>query len=311
MQEPSPNAAPAREPVGVTDQAGATLTFLFTDIEGSTRLEQAIGTRAYGDLRERHRALLRAAFTAAGGEEQGTEGDSFFVVFRSARGAIAAALAAQRALAAEPWPAEAPIRVRMGVHSGEARALGGSLVGMDINRAARIAAAANGGQVLVSDVTRSLVRDEALEGIAFRDLGSHRLKDLHQPEQLHQLVADGLRGEFPPPRTIDARATNLPTQLTSFVGREAERTAVSGLRSTTSPTASSSPPSTPCATRAWSRRRSRAPWVSRNPGAARRATCSSTGWPGRPPSSCSTTSSRSWRPPPSSRTCSARSPGSS
>jgi predicted ATPase/class 3 adenylate cyclase len=229
MQEPSPFPEPAQPPVQVPDLGDATLTFLFSDIEGSTRLEQAIGTRRYGQLRERHRALLRAAFAAGGGEEQGTEGDSFFVVFRSARAAIGAALAAQRSLAAEPWPADAPIRVRMGVHSGEARTHGGSLVGIDINRAARIAAAAHGGQVLVSDVTRSLVRDEALEGIGFRDLGSHRLKDLDAPERLHQLVADGLRSEFPPARTIDARPNNLPTQLTSFVGRMADRAAVGNL----------------------------------------------------------------------------------
>ena len=231
MQEPSPFLESAQPPAQVPDLGDATLTFLFSDIEGSTRLEQTIGTRPYGELRERHRALLRAAFAAAGGEEQGTEGDSFFVVFRSARGAVAAAIAAQRALAAEPWPEETPIRVRMGVHSGEARTHGGSLVGIDINRAARIAAAAHGGQVLVSDVTRSLVRDEALKGIAFRDLGDHRLKDLDAPERLHQLMADGLQSEFPPPRTIDAGPSNLPTQLTSFVGRGADRAAVGGLLS--------------------------------------------------------------------------------
>jgi len=229
MQEPSPFPELAALPVPDADQGGATLTFLFSDIEGSTRLEQAVGTRAYGALRERHRVLLRAAFAASGGEEQGTEGDSFFVVFHSARSAIAAALAAQRSLAAEPWPDEAPVRVRMGVHSGEARMQGGSLVGIDINRAARIAAVAHGGQVLVSDATRALVRDEALEGIAFRDLGSHRLKDLDEPERLHQLVADGLRSEFPPVRTVGTRPINLPAQLTSFVGREAERAAVDDL----------------------------------------------------------------------------------
>ncbi len=235
MQEPSPFPEPVQPPVQppvqVAEPDGATLTFLFSDIEGSTRLEQEIGTRAYGAVRERHRALLREAFSAWGGEEQGTEGDSFFVIFRSARGAIAAAMAAQRSLAAEPWPDDATIRVRMGVHSGEARTEGGSLVGIDINRAARIAAAAHGGQVLVSGATRALVRDrdEALEGIAFRDLGSHRLKDLDEPERLYQLVADGLRSEFPPPKTVDARPNNLPAQLTSFVGREAERAAVLSL----------------------------------------------------------------------------------
>lgn len=229
MQEPSPFPELAQPPDEAAEPAGATLTFVFSDIEGSTRLEQAIGTVAYGAIRERHRALLRAAFAAHGGEEQGTEGDSFFVVFRSARGAIAAALAAQRALAAEPWPEGAEVRVRMGVHSGEARTHAGSLLGIDINRAARIAAVAHGGQVLVSEVARSLVRDEGQAGISFRDLGSHRLKDLDQPEHLHQLVADGLRGEFPPLRTIGARPNTLPAQLTSFVGRATERAAVDRL----------------------------------------------------------------------------------
>ncbi len=204
------------------DRSDATLTFLFSDIEGSTRLEQQVGTTAYATLRERHRALLRAAFDACGGEEQGTEGDSFFVVFGTARAALTAAAAAQRAVGAEPWPVESPIRVRMGVHSGEARSAGGSLVGIDINRAARIAAAAHGGQVLVSDTTRALVRDEALGAMAFHDLGVHRLKDLVQPEHLHQLLADGLRTEFPVPRSLDARVVKLPAQLTSFVGREVD-----------------------------------------------------------------------------------------
>jgi predicted ATPase/class 3 adenylate cyclase len=229
MQEPSPFPELAQPPVQAAEPAGETLTFVFSDIEGSTRLEQAIGTTAYGAVRERHRTLLREAFAAHGGEEQGTEGDSFFVVFRSARGAIGAALVAQRSLAAEPWPEGAQVRVRMGVHSGEARTHGGSLVGIDINRAARIAGVAHGGQVLVSGAARSLVRDEGPAGISFRDLGSHRLKDLDEPEHLHQLVADGLRGEFPPLRTVDARPNTLPAQLTSFVGRDAERAAIDGL----------------------------------------------------------------------------------
>ena len=203
-------------------RTGDTLTFLFSDIEGSTRLEQAVGTRAYAELRERHRALLRAAFAAGDGSEQGTEGDSFFVVFRSARAAVTAAVAAQRSIASEPWPPGVEVRVRMGIHSGESDVAGGSLVGIDINRAARIAAAAHGGQVLVSDVTRSLVRRDAGEGIGFRDLGSHRLKDIVEAERLHQVVADGLADDFPPVRTVDTRANTLPTQLTSFVGREAE-----------------------------------------------------------------------------------------
>ena len=226
-QPPESARQPPAERPGSTAGApgirtGGTLTFLFSDIEGSTRLEQAVGTPAYAELRERHRALLRAAFAAADGAEQGTEGDSFFVVFRSARAGVAAAVAAQRALASEPWPPGAEVRVRMGIHSGEPEVAGGSLVGIDINRAARIAAAAHGGQVLVSDVTRSLVRRDIGDDIGFRDLGRHRLKDIAEAEHLHQVVAGGLPDGFPPVRSLDNRPNTLPTQLTSFVGREAE-----------------------------------------------------------------------------------------
>ena len=207
----------------MTDANGSgTRTFLFTDIEGSTRLEQEVGTATYAVIRERHRELLRGAFLANGGVEQGTEGDSFFVVFPGARSALVAAIEAQRLLAAEPWPAGAAVRVRMGLHAGEVSLVGGSLVGLDINRAARIAAAANGGQVVVSDAIRGLVASDLPDGVSLRPLGSHRLKDLRAPEVLDQVVAVGLPDTFPPLRSIDARPNNLPTQLTSFVGREAE-----------------------------------------------------------------------------------------
>jgi predicted ATPase/class 3 adenylate cyclase len=199
-----------------------TVTFLFTDIEGSTRLEQQVGTTRYAVLRERHRELLRAAFAAHGGIEQSTEGDSFFVVFSSARDAVAAAIAGQRALAAETWPDDAPVRVRMGLHSGEAGMAGGTLVGLDINRAARIAAAAHGGQILVSDATRALVSGGLPDDIHLHDLGEHRLRDLAGPERLVQLDADDLPEAFPAVRSLDARPNNLPTQLTTFVGRERE-----------------------------------------------------------------------------------------
>lgn len=202
--------------------SGGTATFLFSDIEGSTRLEQRVGTERYAELRERHRALLRAAFSAHGGQEQGTEGDSFFVVFRSAPSAVAAAVEAQRALAAEPWPDDAAVRVRMGLHSGEAGEAGGSLVGLDINRAARIAAVANAGQIVISGATRSLVEGKLGEGVGLADLGQHRLRDLTAPERLCQVNADGLPNQFPPLRSLDARPNNLPTQLTTFVGREHE-----------------------------------------------------------------------------------------
>jgi predicted ATPase/class 3 adenylate cyclase len=202
--------------------AGGTRTFLFTDIEGSTRLEQQIGTSRYAEVRERHRALLRAAFEAHGGAEQGTEGDSFFVVFPNAGDGIAAAIAGQQALLAEAWPESVEVRVRMGLHAGEAEEAGGSLVGLDINRAARIAGAANGGQIVVSDTIRSLAGASLPADASLRPLGSHRLKDLRDPEPLAQVVAAGLPQTFPPLRSIDARPNNLPTQLTSFVGREME-----------------------------------------------------------------------------------------
>jgi len=200
----------------------STLTFLFSDIEGSTRLQEQLGMNPYAEVLGRHQALLRAAFAAHDGREQGTEGDSFFVVFESAREAVVAAVDAQRALAAEPWPAGIEVLVRMGIHAGEARVTPAGLVGLDINRAARIAAAASGGQIVVSEAIRQLVGPDLGPEISLRGLGSHRLKDLGEPQPLCQIVAEGLRLEFPPLRSLDARPNNLPTQLTSFVGRERE-----------------------------------------------------------------------------------------
>jgi predicted ATPase/class 3 adenylate cyclase len=205
----------------VPPQAG-TRTFLFSDIEGSTRLLDGLGSDAYKAVLERHAELLRAAFAAHGGHEEGTEGDSFFVLFDSPVEAVEAAVDAQRALAGESWPADIAVNVRMGVHAGEASSSAAGLVGIDVNRAARIAAAANGGQVIVSDTVRALVTPGLPAGITLRGLGSHRLKDLREPQPLSQVVADGLRMEFPPLRSLDARPNNLPTQLTSFVGREHE-----------------------------------------------------------------------------------------
>ncbi len=207
---------PAGPPTGI-------VTCLFTDIEGSTRLEIELGTGPYRDIRERHRALLRAAWTAHDGHEQGTEGDSFFVIFASADRAVAAAVDAQRALAAESWPDGVAVRVRMGLHTGEVESTGGGdVIGLAINRTARIAAAAHGGQVLISDATRALLADALPDGVTLRDLGEHRLKDLRAPERLAQLVIDGLPADFPALRSIDARPNNLPTQLTTFVGRDRE-----------------------------------------------------------------------------------------
>ncbi|MEZ4597159.1 MAG: adenylate/guanylate cyclase domain-containing protein, partial [Chloroflexota bacterium] len=226
-----PGAAASDEPADADapkDGGSPTLTFLFTDIEGSTRLEQRLGTTRYGALRERHRELLRAAFAAADGTERGTEGDSFFVTFPSAHDAVAAAAAAQRALSAEPWPEDGRVAVRMGIHSGEASLAGGSLVGIDINRAARIAAAAHGGQVVASAVSRALVGEAPGGGLSWLDLGEHRLKDLDAPERLSQLVIEGLAAEFPGLRGT-LGAGDLPVPVTTFVGRARELEEASAL----------------------------------------------------------------------------------
>ena len=199
-----------------------TVTCLFSDIEGSTRIELALGTGPYRDVRERHRALLRAAFAAHGGYEHGTEGDSFFVIFRGAPEAVAAAVDAQRAIAAEPWPDDGLVRVRMGLNTGAIESSGTDVVGYAINRTARVAGVAHGGQVLLSDATRGLVADALPDGVRLRDLGEHRLKDLREPERLSQLVIDGLPSDFPALRSLDAHPNNLPTQLTTFVGRDHE-----------------------------------------------------------------------------------------
>jgi len=199
-----------------------TVTCLFSDIEGSTRLELDIGTQGYRELLERHQVLLREAFSRHDGYEQGTEGDSFFVIFRSAVDAVAAAADAQRALAREAWPDQQSVRVRMGLHTGELETTASGVIGYAINRASRVASTAHGGQVLLSDATRALVVDALPDGVALRDLGEHRLKDLRAPERLSQLIIDDLPADFPAPRSLDARPNNLPTQLTSFVGRERE-----------------------------------------------------------------------------------------
>ncbi len=205
-----------------------TVTFFFSDIEGSTRLLRTCGER-WPAVLERHRELLRAAFAANGGAEVGTEGDSFFVAFPTAPAAVAAAADAQRALAAEPWPEDSEVRVRIGLHTGEASLSAKTYVGLHVHRASRIASVAHGGQVVLSDATRSLVQDALPGGVELRDLGEHRLKDLEHPEHLWQLVIGGLLSDFPAIGSLDATPNNLPTRLTTFLGRDAEIGAIGSL----------------------------------------------------------------------------------
>ena len=208
-----------------------TVTFLFTDIEGSTRLweEHTEGMRA---ALGRHDDLLRATITQHRGHIFKTVGDAFHAAFPTAADALATALEAQRALAAEPWAVPGGLRVRMALHTGVAEQRNGDYFGPTLNRAARLLAAGHGGQILVFGTTYELVQDVLPADVTLRDLGQHRLRDLARPEQIYQLVAPGLGPEFPPLRSLEAFPHNLPVQLSSFIGREREIREVKGLLST-------------------------------------------------------------------------------
>jgi predicted ATPase/class 3 adenylate cyclase len=202
-----------------------TVTFLFTDVEGSTALLTRIGKEAYGELLAEHHRLIRAGVADAGGREVDTQGEAFFAAFPSATDAVAAAARLQRELTAAGLP------VRIGLHTGQPNVAQTGYVGLDVPRAARICAAAHGGQTLLSQAVRELVEDELPDGVALRDLGEHRLKDLTSPQRLSQLVIAGLPGEFPSLRTLENRPTNLPVQPTPLIGRERELAAVAELLS--------------------------------------------------------------------------------
>ena len=197
-----------------------TVTMLFSDIEGSTRLLSRLGAE-YADALSAQRAVLRSAFQTWGGIEMGTEGDSFFVVFAVARDAVGAALEAQQALMQTAWPGGEQVAVRMGVHTGEPIRHEDGYVGMDVHRAARVAGIANGGQVVLTDATSFIVRDVLPEGARLDDLGHHRLKDLSTPEHLFQVTAAGMRHEFPPLRSLGT-TTSLPRPRTPLIGRDVE-----------------------------------------------------------------------------------------
>ena len=205
-----------------------TVTFLFSDIEGSTRLLEQLGDR-YAVALQLHREAMRRAFAEHGGVERGTEGDSFFVAFAEATAGVGAAAAATRNLGAIEWSEGARVRVRIGVHTGEGRLVDGDYVGLDVHRAARIAAAGHGGQVLISQSARILTEGGLPPGVTLRDLGEHRLKDLPGPEHLYQLVIEGQPSDFPPIRSLAPTVTNLPGQLSTIVGRDADVKAVGQL----------------------------------------------------------------------------------
>jgi len=198
-----------------------TVTMLFTDLEGSTRLLQQMGDR-YANILEACRSLLRAAFLEYHGHEVDTQGDAFFVAFARASDAVAAAVTAQSTLASHPWPQGTTVRVRMGLHTGEPSQTSEGYVGLDLHRAARIMSAGHGGQVLLSQTTRDLVEHTLPQGVSLLDVGVHRLKDLQQPSQLFQLIIAGLPADFPPLKTLDSSPNNLPLQPTPFIGREKE-----------------------------------------------------------------------------------------
>jgi class 3 adenylate cyclase/streptogramin lyase len=189
-----------------------TVTFLFTDIEGSTRLLKQLRD-GYAEVLVEHQRLLRSALEGAGGREIDTQGDAFFFVFARARDAVGAAVAGQRALASHSWPQNAAVRVRMGIHSGEPTIGGDRYVGLGVHRASRICAAAHGGQILLSNATRELIEDDLPPDLGLRDLGEQKLKDIDRPERVYQLVAPDLADGFPPLRG--------PAE-SAFSGREAE-----------------------------------------------------------------------------------------
>jgi predicted ATPase/class 3 adenylate cyclase len=212
----------------LADLPTGTVAFLFTDLEGSTRLLEA-HPHAYRDAVARHHALLRAAVEAHRGVVFETVGDAVYAAFAQATDAVAAALAGQVALQWEAWGAVGPLRARMGVHLGEVERQGAHYFGAPLYRCARLTATAHGGQVVLSQATYDLVRDALPAGVAVRDLGEHRLSDLARPERVFQLLGPDLPAEFPALRSLDALPHNLPLQLTSFVGRERELAAVRAL----------------------------------------------------------------------------------
>jgi predicted ATPase/class 3 adenylate cyclase len=208
-----------------TARLDSPLTFLFTDVEGSTRLWEQ-NPREMQTALARHEVLLRSAIADSSGEVVKTTGDGVMAVFDAPIGALTAAVSAQGALFEEPWPSSCPIRVRMGIHTGEAEARGGDYFGPAVNRTARIMAVGHGGQILLSGATAERIDGGLPATTTLRDLGEHRLKDLGRPEHLFQVSTPDLPSDFPPLSTLDRRPNNLPTESSAFIGREAELLAI-------------------------------------------------------------------------------------
>jgi class 3 adenylate cyclase len=204
---------------------GGTVTFLFTDIEGSTSLLQRLGDD-YTQVVADHRRLLRDVFQKADGREVDTQGDAFFYSFTRARDAVRAAVDGQRALAEHSWPQGAEVRVRIGLHTGEPTVGDEGYVGLDVVRAARICSAGHGGQILLSETTRALVGNQLPDGVTVRDLGEQHLKDI-QHEHVYELALDEQHREFPPLKAEKANREDLSErferQISDYVEQQLER----------------------------------------------------------------------------------------
>src|SRR5690348_3564380 len=229
----SANTILSRKPISArkAQQADAlpagTLTFLMTDIEGSTRAWDASPKQAQLAM-HRHDGIVTELVESSRGHvvEAGREGDSILAVFRQATDAILCALRLQQAIGNEPWPAGAEMAVRIAVHTGEAELTAGHYVGASLYRCARLMATAHGGQVLISGATEEVMAGGLPEGAQLRDLGRHRLRDFTRPMQVYQLIHADLQSEFPPLNSLELERTNLPEQLTSFVGRQSDLTGI-------------------------------------------------------------------------------------
>ena len=201
--------------------AAKTLIILFTDLEGSTRLWQQYPLAMQTAL-EQHDKIIRTAIESANGRIVKSTGDGFYAVFENASDGLNACITAQKRLVEESWPQTGPLRVRMGLHAGEVQARGGDYFGTAVNRAARLMAAANGGQVLLSETVAGMLAGRLPDDVSLRDLGEHRLKDLLHPEHVFQLLYPGLQTDFPPIASLNLRPNNLPSQPSLFVGRKTE-----------------------------------------------------------------------------------------